>query len=380
MPTELALKTLLILLVVVGGIAPLMSWIERKRAGGAQANVRRSGIGELTPAGKHHPLAEKVALLGSARFASAAAQRVLQRAIPLIVAIPAIIAFAVIPLGGEYQFGDTRFSLVLSDADWGMLTLFALAMLGTYGSVIAGCSNDAEPALLRSVRAPAQMLSYQLAMGLSLVGLFMVFETLKLSEIAMAQDTTLRALGLFEHAFGLSRPLLEWARLPAWGVIYQPLAFVLFLASITAANARAPFDLPEGDAEQIASKHFEYSGLHFGLFFNSESVQIVVSAGLLATLFLGGWSVPYLSSDFILYGVGRWLGDGFANGFLLLIHVAAFVAKLAAMIGVQLALRAAVRRMSYLRAMDLCWKVILPLAFGNILATGLVLLAVRQSA
>jgi NADH-quinone oxidoreductase subunit H len=199
--------------------------------------------------------------------------------------------------------------------------------------------------------------------------------------MAIAQDTTFRVFGLFGSAFGIALP--EWLAsisLPRWGIFLQPLGFVMFLTAIMAENRRPPFDLPEGESEIIAGYHIEYSGMRFGLFYMSEFIEVVVIAGIVATLFLGGWSVPYLSQATIIGGVGGVFGVGFATGFCMLVHFATFMAKLLAMIWLQMALRWTLPRFRYDQVMNLCWKVLLPLSVVNIFLTGALLLAVGSPA
>jgi len=294
---------------------------------------------------------------------------------PVIAAVTAMIGYAVIPFGGVYLFGETAISLVVADPDWGMLYIFAIAGIATYGTVIAGWSSNNNWSLLGSLRASAQMISYEVTMGLSLVGIFMVFQTLKLTDMAIAQDTTLRVFGFVEVLLGLHLPgWLDWVRLPAWGIVYQPLAFVLFLTCIMAENKRPPFDLPEGESEIIAGYHLEYSGMRFGLFFMSEFIQIIVIAGLVATLFLGGWAIPYLSQQTIIAAITPVFGEGFATVACMALHFATFMAKVVAMIWLQMQLRWTLPRFRYDQVMDLCWKIMLPLSIANILVTGLVML------
>ena len=227
------------------------------------------------------------------------------------------------------------------------------------------------------MRASAQMISYEVTMGLSRVGIFMVFQTLSLVTMGVEQDTTLRVFGFLERLFGLPiPPALAWLRIPAWGIFYQPLGFVMFLTCIMAENKRPPFDLPEGESEIIAGFHLEYSGMRFGLFYMSEFIQVVVIAGLMTALFLGGWAIPYLSTETIIGGVGSFFGTGFATGLCILLHFATFMVKVLVMIWLQMALRWTLPRFRYDQVMDLCWKIILPLSIANILVTGAVMLAV----
>jgi NADH-quinone oxidoreductase subunit H len=380
MPVEEIVKTLFILLVVVGALAPVITWIERKQSAVMQDRIgaNRADVAGITLLGMLHPLADVLKLLTKEDVVPRGANRFLHLVAPVIAAIPAVIAYAVIPYGGIYEFGETTISLVVADPDWGVLYIFAIAGLATYGTVIAGWSSNNNWSLLGGLRASAQMISYEVTMGLSLVGVFMVFQTLKLTDMAVAQDTTFRVFGFLEAVLGLPVPgALDWIRLPAWGVFSQPLAFVMFLACIMAENKRPPFDLPESESELVSGYHLEYSGMRFGLFFMSEFIQVVVIAGLVATLFLGGWSIPYLSQQTIIDGVGSVFGTGFATGLCAILHFLTFMLKVIAMIWLQMALRWTLPRFRYDQVMDLCWKIMLPLSIVNILVTGMVLLVVR---
>jgi NADH-quinone oxidoreductase subunit H len=151
----------------------------------------------------------------------------------------------------------------------------------------------------------------------------------------------------------------------------------MFLTAIMAENKRPPFDLPEGESEVIAGYHLEYSGMRFGLFYMSEFIEIVVIAGIITTIFLGGWSVPYLSQEAIIGGVGSFFGTGFATGLCMLIHFLTFMTKLVVMIWLQMALRWTLPRFRYDQVMDLCWKILLPLSIANVFVTGLVIMLVE---
>jgi NADH-quinone oxidoreductase subunit H len=209
----------------------------------------------------------------------------------------------------------------------------------------------------------------------------MVFGTLKLTDMAIAQDQTFRLLGFLEVLFGLPVPAwLAWIRLPAWGVFYQPLGFVMFLTAIMAENKRPPFDMPEGESEIIAGYHLEYSGMRFGLFYMSEFIEIVVIAGLVATIFLGGWAVPFVSQETIISTISGAFNRDFATALCMIVHFACFMLKLLVMIWLQMALRWTLPRFRYDQVMDLCWKILLPLSIVNIFVTGAVLLLVRGAA
>jgi NADH-quinone oxidoreductase subunit H len=379
MPVEVVVKTLFIILVVVGALAPVITWVERKQSAVMQDRIgaNRADVAGVTVLGLLHPAADVLKLLAKEDVVPLGANRVMHLVSPLIAAVPAIVGYAVIPFGGVYTFGDRTISMVVADPDWGLLYIFAIGSIATYGTVMAGWSSNNNWSLLGGMRASAQMISYEVTMGLSVVGVFMVFQTLRLTEMALAQDTTFRLFGFLEVLLGLPVPgWLDWVRLPAWGIFFQPLAFLMFLAAIMAENKRPPFDTPEGESEIIAGFHLEYSGMRFGLFYMSEFIEVVVIAGLVATLFLGGWAIPWLSTATIIGAVGSVFGTGFATGLCVLLHFLCFMTKVLVMIWLQMALRWTLPRFRYDQVMDLCWKILLPLSIANIFVTALVMLLV----
>jgi NADH-quinone oxidoreductase subunit H len=377
-------KTLFIVLVAVGAFAPVITWVERKQSAVMQDRIgaNRADIGGLTLIGLLHPLADVLKLLSKEDVVPVGANRAMHLLAPLISAIPAIASFAVIPYGGVYQFGDTTINLVVADLDWGLLYIFAIASLATYGTVIAGWASTNNWSLLGSLRASAQMISYEVTMGLSVVGLFMCFGTLRLTDMGLAQDTTFRLLGFLEH-FGWVDALpawLSWLRLPTWGIFLQPLGFVMFLTCLIAENKRAPFDIPEGESEIIAGYHLEYSGMRFGLFYMSEFIEVIVIAGLVTALFLGGWTIPFLPQQTLIGALTPVFGVGAATGLTLVLHVITFFVKVIVMIWLQMQIRWTLPRPRYDQVMDLCWKILLPLSLANILLTAVVILVVRSVA
>jgi NADH-quinone oxidoreductase subunit H len=264
---------------------------------------------------------------------------------------------------------------VVANPDWGLLYIFAIGSIATYGAVMAGWASNNNWSLLGGLRASAQMISYEVTMGLSVVGIFMVFGTLQLQDMVLAQDGTVRVFGFVEVLLGIPLPAwLAWVRLPAWGIVYQPLGFLLFLTTIMAENKRAPFDLPEGESELIAGYFLEYSGMRFGLFYMAEFIEVVVIAGVVSTIFLGGWAVPYLDQATIIGAISPTFGEGFATGICMLVHFATFMVKVVFMIWLQMLLRWTLPRFRYDQVMDLCWKIILPLSIANVFVTGIVIL------
>ncbi|MEE8474071.1 MAG: complex I subunit 1 family protein [Myxococcota bacterium] len=380
MLTAAIIKALFILSVVVGAFAPVITWIERKQSAMMQDRIgaNRADIAGIRMLGLFHPLADVLKLITKEDVVPLGAHRVMHLLAPLIAVVPALVAYAVIPFGGVYSFGGDEISLVVADPDWGLLYIFAIGSIATYGTIMAGWSSNNNWSMLGGLRASAQMISYEVTMGLSVVGVFMVFHTLKLSDMALAQDSSFRLLGFVEVLFGLPLPAwLDWVRLPSWGIFLQPLGFLMFLTAMMAENKRPPFDLPEGESEIIAGYHLEYSGMRFGLFFMSEFIGVVVIAGLVATMFLGGWAIPFLPQETIIGAISSVYGVGFATGLCLVLHVLTFFLKVLVMIWLQMALRWTLPRFRYDQVMDLCWKVLLPLSVANIFATAVIMLLIQ---
>ncbi len=380
MLTEVLIKTLFIMAVIVGAFTPLITWIERKQSAMMQDRIgaNRADIAGIRMIGLFHPLADILKLITKEDVVPLGANRAMHLLAPLIAVVPALAAFAVIPFGGVYSFGGNELSLVVADPDWGLLYIFAIGSIATYGTIMAGWSSNNNWSMLGGLRASAQMISYEVTLGLSVVGVFMVFHTLKLSDMALAQDSSFRLLGFVEVLFGLPLPAwLDWLRLPSWGIFLQPLGFLMFLCTMMAENKRPPFDIPEGESEIIAGYHLEYSGMRFGLFFMSEFIGVVVIAGLVATIFLGGWSIPFLPQETIIGVISSVYGTGFATGLCLILHVLTFFLKVIVMIWLQMALRWTLPRFRYDQVMDLCWKVLLPLSIANVFVTALVMLLIQ---
>ncbi len=377
MEVEVVLKTLFIFAVVVMAFTPVITWVERKQSALMQDRIgaNRADIAGIRVLGLFHPAADVIKLISKEDVVPLGANRFMHLVAPVISAVPALIAFAVIPFGGVYTFGDRVVSLIVADIDWGVLYIFAIGSVATYGTVIAGWASNNNWSLLGSLRASAQMISYEVTMGLALVGMIMCYGTFSLAEMAVSQDRTFRIFGFLE-VFGLVNDIgwLGLLRLPMWGIFLQPLGFIMFLTCMMAENKRPPFDVPEGESEIIAGYHLEYSGMRFGLFYMSEFIEVVVIAGLITAVFLGGWSIPFLSQQTIIAGASVVFGVGFATGLCMILHVVTFFLKVIVMIYLQMALRWTLPRFRYDQVMDLCWKIILPLSLANIFVTGLFLL------
>jgi len=238
-----------------------------------------------------------------------------------MAAIPAILIFAVIPFGAPLELLGREIPMVVSDLNVGLLFFMALSSIAVYGVAIGGWASNSKYALLGSIRGLAQLISYELSMGLSLVPVVMLARSFRLTDIVNAQAG-------------------------CWFIVYQPVAFVIFLVSIAAECKRIPFDIPEAEGELVAGFHTEYSGMRFGLFFVGEYINIIVLGGLAATLFLGGWHGPVLPP------------------------VVWFSLKVVAFAFFFIWMRGTLPRLRYDQLMHFGWKVLTPLALLNILVTG----------
>jgi NADH-quinone oxidoreductase subunit H len=333
------LKSVVLFLGFVLSGGAILTWVERRMSARIQDRVgpNRANIGKFRFWGLLHPIADAVKMFLKEDLVPNGADRFLFFVAPLISFAPALIVFVVIPFGPP--IAGTQW-LMVSDVQMGLLFLLAVGSLGIYGQVLAGWSSNNKWSLLGSARTVAQLFSYEAALTLSILGLFMVYGTVAPQEIITLQQETW---------FG-------W--LPKWGVFTQPLAFILFLFAFIAESKRAPFDLPEADSELVAGYNTEYSAMRFALFYLSEFVGILVIGAVGAVLFFGGWHVPGLAGE-------QW--------WVILIQVGAFLLKVGALVYLQMLIRWTLPRMRYDQVMNFSWKGLLPFGMANVLVTALVL-------
>ena len=313
------LKIALVMGLVLLAVAYL-TWLERKVIGDIQVRYGPSRVGRF---GLLQPIADGIKLMFKEDIVPANADRLIFCLAPAISIIPALIVFAVIPFGPSF---------VITDVNVGLLYVFAVTSLGVYGIVLAGWGSNSKYALLGGLRSSAQMVSYELSLGLSVVGVVMMAGSLSLVDIVEAQKGSW---------YGI---------LPRWNVIPQFLGFVIFLVSSNAELNRAPFDLPEAETELVAGFHTEYSSMKFALFFMAEYANMIGASAMATTLFLGGWQGPLLPPVF-------W-----------------FVLKVFCFLFLFMWLRATVPRFRYDQLMGFGWKVLLPLALVNVMFTAAALL------
>ena len=348
-------KVLFIVGLTVGFFAPVLTWVERKQSAIMQDRIgaNRADIMGFTALGLFHAIADAIKMFTKEDFIPQGANRFLHTLSPIIALIPAILTFAVVPFGGQYELWGTKINLVISDLDVGLLFVFAIASIATYGYVIAGWASNNNWSLLGSMRTASQMISYEVTMGLTIVGVLMVYGTMKLTEIGAAQEDFLN-----------------------WGFFLQPVGFFMFLAASIAENKRIPFDAPEAESELVAGYFTEYSGLKFGMFFMSEFIEMVTIGAIVTILFFGAWHIPFLSSTTLLSWLD-FLGTNWATLALMLIHIGVFFSKVIFFIWFQMTIRWTLPRFRYDQIMKLGWKILLPLSLAYILITGLVILAVH---
>ena len=372
---------LFIFAVIALVFAPIMTWVERKQSALMQDRIgaNRANILGIRAIGLLHPLADAVKMFTKEDTIPDGSHRFLHLICPFIAVVPAMVSFAVIPYGGSYTAWGAEWSMVVADLDYGVLFLFAVGSIATYGSMLAGWAGNNNWGMLGSLRVSAQMLSYEVAMGISIVGVFMIFGTLRLTDMGYAQQELFRVFGFVEH-FGWAEPgtrWLEWVKLPMWGVLLQPVAFFVFFAAVLAENKRPPFDTPEGESEIVAGYFVEYSGMKFGLYTMGELVEVVVIGGLITAMFLGGWSIPYLSDAQLVAGLSNAFGPNLGNVLAMIVHVHVFFGKVIALIFLQMLIRWSMPRFRYDQVMDLGWKMLLPISIANVAVTGAVVLWLR---
>jgi NADH-quinone oxidoreductase subunit H len=369
----IAVKAFLVLFMVLN-LAGVLGWIERKGSALIQDRIgaNRASIFGFAGLGLVNTLiADPLKFLTKEDFIPPAGDKFLHTLAPCMALFPALVVFAVIPFGDVLVVGDRVINLQVANLNVGILYVFAMASLGVYGVVIGAWASNNKFSLLGGVRGSAQMISYEIAMGLSVIGILLVYGSLDLQEIARGQGTLIR--DLLPQWLAFLGPVVGW--LPAWGVFLQPLAFLLFFTAAVAETKRIPFDLPEGESELVAGYHVEYSGGKFLMFFAGEFAEIVTAAALVTTLFFGGWQVPYLMRDgFYFPWGGQWLLPHLG---VVVLQLGAFTLKVLFFCWVQILLRWSVPRFRYDQVMRLGWKMLLPLALVNVLITAIFVVAAQ---
>ncbi len=324
-----AIKSVVLVVILLTGFAYL-SYIERKLVARFQV---RYGPNRAGPFGMLQPIADALKMVFKEEFVPLHVDRLVYVLAPALAVIPALVIWAVIPVAGETVtiFGQT-ITFYVADVNVGLLYVLAIASLGTYGVVLAGWSSNNKYSLLGGLRTSAQMLSYELPMGIALVSVVLIVGSLSLVNIVDAQSRV-------------------------WFIILQPIGFIIYFICGLAEAGRSPFDLPETENELVSGFATEYGGIKFALFFMGEYIHMITIAALATIFFLGGWYGPFVNQIPIL-------------------GLPYFLIKVAGLIFLMIWVRASLPRVRYDTLMHFCWKFLLPLSLLNLAVTAVIVLLV----
>ncbi len=322
-----ALKIICVFAVVMAAVAYAVL-AERKISACIQDRIGPNRVG---PGGLLQPVADGVKAFLKEDFTPAHVRKAYFWLAPMITMIPSLLVLAVIPFGS--QLGDQK--MVIADLNVGILYTFGIISLGVYGIVLAGYASNSKYPFLGGIRSSAQMISYEIAMGMSVIPVFLIVGDLNLSRVIEHQA---------QHG---------------WMIFYAPVSFVIFLIAAFAETNRLPFDLPESEQELVAGYNTEYSSMKFALFFMGEYANMIAASAMMVTLFLGGWTLP-------LAGLDKPAAGSIVIG---LVQIAIFLGKVGVLMGLFIWVRWMWPRFRYDQLMDLGWRRFLPLALANIVVT-----------
>jgi len=344
---------LLVVVVALLQVVPIMVWVERR---GSALMQNRLGPNRVGPLGLIQSLADVVKFMWKEDRIPGHVNNPYFWLAPLISVIPAFMTFAVMPFASSIEIMGKTVNFQITDLNVGLLYIVSVASLGVYAIIMAGWSSNNKYALLGSLRSSAQMISYELSLGLALVGVIMIFSSVHLSEIAAAQGQTLLQLG----------PIA----IPKWGIFVQPIGFLIFITCAHAETNRLPFDLPEGESEIVAGYHLEYGAMKFALFMMAEYLHMLTASAMMATLYFGGWQL-LPGMHWILQSMH--LEGASAEWMRVVFEITSFSIKVGFFMWVFVWTRWTLPRFRYDQVMDLGWKVLLPLSLLNILVTGIMI-------
>lgn len=322
---EWVVKSLILIFALLTGFA-YTTFYERKLAAKMQLRLGPNRVG---PGGWLQPAADGIKLIFKEELIPASAYKAIFILAPILTVIPALVIMAVVPFGDVIEFFGRTIPLYIADVNVGVLYILSVASISVYGIVLAGWSSNNKYAMLGGLRSSAQMISYELALGLSFVGPIMLASSMSLNDIVEAQR-------------GI------------WYIFLQPIgAFIFYVAALAEVN-RAPFDMPEAEQELTAGYHTEYSGMKFALFFMGEYIKMIAVSAIFAALFLGGYRGPFVDQIPVLGPIY-------------------LIAKIVLSLGLMIWVRATMPRLRYDRLMGFGWKVLLPLALFNVFITAVVI-------
>ncbi len=339
-----------IVFFAVLNFAGFHTWVERKQSALIQDRIgaNRADIFGFRFLGLFHGIADALKMFTKEDIVPAGANKTLHVLAPLFSVFFALVAFAAIPFGPPLVLGDQVIELQVAKIDAALLYIFAMLSLGVYGVILAGFASRNNYAILGGLRATAQMISYEIALGVAVIGVIMVYGTMDLGELVRRQGSMIGG----------------W--IPCWGVVTQPVAFIVFLTAALAETKRAPFDLPEAESE-IIGYFVEYSGMKFGMFFLTDFLETIMVACLATTLFFGGWHVPWLEPEMV------------PNWAYVLLGVMSFSIKVLIFCFMFMQIRWTLPRFRYDQLMTLGWKGLFPIAVVNIVVTAVVLVLIGEA-
>ena len=382
------IKMIFIFIMMVNAV-PLLVWVERR---GSAFIQNRFGPNRVGPLGLVQLLADAVKFIFKEEFVPGKAHRNVFYLAPVVALVPGALAFAAIPLSlpieiAEFTqiplgfitldlgqtYGPYRFAVQGYEIGIGIVFVLGVSSLAAYALLMAGWGSANKYSLYGALRASAQTISYELALGLSLVGILLLFNTFDFKEIVEAQNQA------FNFSFFGSSAVVPW--LPNWGIIYQPLGAIIFFAAMFAETNRLPFDLPEAEAELVAGYHTEYGGIKMNMFYIGEYGHMLVASALMVTFYFGGYSLyPLLTPESVS---GFLQSAGFSKNptailtSVIFLHV--FLLKLILFLWIFIHVRWTLPRFRYDQLMDLGWKTMLPWALGNTMITAVVILIMRTN-
>jgi NADH-quinone oxidoreductase subunit H len=348
------------MLLIALNLSVVLLWVERKgsaliqdRVGANRANI----FGGLLPFNLgivNTLIADPIKMFTKEDVIPAGSDKLLHFFGPFLAVFPVLVTFAAVPFGDVLVLGDRTINLQVADLNVGILYVLAMSGISVYGVVLGGWAANSRWSLLGAIRGSAQMISYEIALGLGLISAIMTFGTLNLQTIARAQGANI------------------WGFIPAWGILYQPLGFLIFLIAGIAESKRVPFDLPEGESELTSGYFTEYSGSKQATFMLSDFAEIVVVSALATTLFFGAWQVPYLARDGFHFPGG--LALALPQLVVVVMQLVSFLLKVFVLCCLQILVRWTLPRYRYDQLMDLGWKKLLPLALANVVLTACVII------
>ena len=375
MIVQLAIQSALAAIMIgfVFNLAAFHTWIERKQSALMQDRIGANRAWIVLPwkwatpinwllmplnrLGLFHPIADAIKMFMKEDYIPPTGNKFLHTLAPCLSLFFGLIGFAAIPFGNTIEIGSHVINLQVANINVALLYIFAVASMGVYGVVLAGFSSNNNYSTLGGLRASSQMLSYEIVIGLTIMGIVMIYESLNLQDLVRAQG---------QYLFG-------W--IPMWGILVQPIGFLLFLAAGIAGTKRIPYDAPEGESE-IIGYFTEYSGMKFGMFFFTDYLETIMIACLATTLFVGGWQVPYLTQTGFEFPWGTVIS--LAPLAISLLQILSFVLKVLFFCWLFMAIRWTLPRFRYDQLLRLGWHYMFPLALANVFVTAIIVLCVAR--